>query len=312
LDDLPRPIERRETVKRNMLGPVFISIFLLGGLLIFSRPPSLQNDVSIWKEFVAALKKGEITPDRMRPYYPEFREPLLRFLKEMREKATWAEWEATPEIHRVGKQVHLLIPLTFDGPPQNYVFTFLSDQGRWYFQHMEAINIRLDNIGPLPASRFPDVDEETKAHMREEIRWSKEIRVFNLIAAAKGKEAAFDFYRDGNGFFLNARTWVPFVEPERALILYSCWQEANLWGNEVTLEKLDGQEAVVRMRTLFFRLYKETAHFSQQISFDDFRRIFETIWQDRARAAGWDLQIQYVDKDYSASECVLHFVKISG
>jgi len=291
-----------------------IPAFIIGGLIVASAalaalPAGLEDDISIWKEFVAALKKGEITPDRLRPYYEEFRSPLMGYLKEMREKAAWPELEAEPEVHRVGDQVHFLIPLTFEGPSVTYVFSFLSEPNAWYFQHLEAITIRMDKIGTLPTSTFPDVPEETKAHIREEGYWSREVRVFTLLAKDKGKDFAFDFFKDGNGYFLAARVWVPFVEPSRAFILYLCWEQANLIGNEVILEKLEEREAMVRMRTSFFRLYKVATHLSQQISFEDYRRIFETIWLDRARAAGWELRIEYNDKDYPAAECVLIFTR---
>jgi hypothetical protein len=289
-----------------------IPAFIVGVLIILSAALSAQSadrlsDLPIWKEFVVALKKGEITPDRLRPYYEEFRSPLMGYLKEMREKAAWAEWEAEPEVHRVGNRVHFLISLSFEGPSVTYVFSFMSEPDTWHFQHLEAITIRMDKIGALPTSTFPDVPEETKAHIREETHWSREVRVFNLLVQEKGKDFAFDFFKDGNGYFLAARVWVPFVEPSRAFILYLCWEQANLIGNEVILEKLDEGEAVVRMRTCFFRLYKAAAHLSQQIPFEDYRRIFETIWLDRARAAGWELRVEYIDKDYPSAECVLNF-----
>jgi len=289
-----------------------IAAFIMGAVIVASAarpvlPAGGQADISIWREFLTALKKGEITPDRLRPYYEQLRSPLLGYLKEMREKAAWAEWEAEPEVHRVGNRVHFLIPLSFEGPSVTYVFSFLSEPGTWYFQHLEAITIRMDKVGAPPTSTFPDVPEETKAHIREETHWSREVRVFNLLAQDKGKDVALDFFRDGNGYFLAARVWVPFVEPSRAFILYLCWEQANLIGNEVVLEKLEDREAVVRMRTHFFRLYKVTAHLSQQVSFEDYRKIFETIWQDRARAAGWELRVEYIDKDYPSAECVLNF-----
>ncbi|MEW5901203.1 MAG: hypothetical protein AB1715_07060 [Acidobacteriota bacterium] len=91
---------------------ILLSIGVLAGTAFADDS---KDDIRIWIEFVAALKKGEITPGRMRPYTENLKEPLLGFLKEMREDATWAEWEREPEIHRVGDQVHFLIPLTFGG-----------------------------------------------------------------------------------------------------------------------------------------------------------------------------------------------------
>jgi hypothetical protein len=296
-------------VKTSRILAFIIGVLSIASMAFSILPAGSQEDISIWKEFVAALKKGEMTPDRLRPYYEELRSPLMGYLKEIREKVAWAEMEAEPEVHRVGNQVHFLIPLSFEGPSVTYVFSFVSEPGTWYFQHLEAINIRMDKVGALPTTTFPDVPEETKAHIREESHWSREVRVFNTLMQAKGKDFAFDFFRDGAGYFLAARAWVPFVEPSRAFILYLCWDQANLIGNEIILEKLEDREAAVRMKTHFFHLYKVTGHLSQQIPFDDYKRIFETIWLDRARAAGWDLRIEYIDKDYPAAECVLNFSK---
>ena len=141
--------------------------------------------------------------------------------------------------------------------------------------------------------------------------WSREVRLFNELAALKGKAYAFDFFKDGEGYFLAAKTWVPFVEPRKALVLYACWEQANLRGNTVRLEKLDDGEAVVEMSTYFFKLYHVAAHLRQQIPFEDYTRIFETIWQDRARAAGWTLEIEYGNEGYRASECRLRFKRPS-
>lgn len=264
-------------------------------------------DLGIWREFVAAMKAEGLPAAKVRPYYENLKEPMLGWLKEMREKATWSEWDRAPEVHRVGEHVHFLMPLTFDGQAATYCLTFLVEGGAWYFRHLEAINIRLDRTGPLPTSVFPDVDEPTKAHIREEAMWSREIRVFNELAALKGKSYALDFFKEGEGYFLAAKTWVPFVEPQKALVLYACWEQANLRGNAVTLEKLDDGEAVVKLSTIFFKLYHVSAHLSQQIPFEDYTKIFETIWQDRARAAGWTLEIEYKSEAYPASTCVLHF-----
>ncbi len=265
------------------------------------------DDLAIWREFVTAMKTGGLPSAKLRPYYENLKEPILGWLKEMSAKAAWAEWEKTPEVHRVGEHVHFLIPLTFDGRTASYCLTFLDEGNTWYFRHIEAINIRLDKTGPLPTSTFPDVDEPTKAHIREETLWSREIRVFNQLADLQGKTFAFDFFKDGEGYFLAAKTWVPFIEPRQALVLYACWEQANLRGNTVTLEKLDDGEAVVNLSTFFFKLYHVTAHLRQQIPFEDYTRIFETIWQDRARAAGWTLEIEYGNEGYRASECRLRF-----
>ena len=70
------------------------------------------------------------------------------------------------------------------------------------------------------------------------------------------------------------------------------------------MEKLSDQEARVRFTPRAFALYDQTAQFKQRISMDDYRRLFEVVWLDRAQSAGWDLHISY-DK----WECVFRFVK---
>ncbi|MEW5995751.1 MAG: hypothetical protein AB1744_15335, partial [Candidatus Zixiibacteriota bacterium] len=146
--------------------------------------------------------------------------------------------------------------------------------------------------------------ENQKAWMREEIRVSSQVRLFNYLAETSGRDFAFDWFNDGPGYFLSARTWVPFLEPEQAFILYLCWEQANLRGNKVVLERLEDGAARVRLQSMYFQLYEHTGHLRTQIRFEDYRTLFETIWQDRAQAANWDLEITYEDE-----ECIFSFVK---
>jgi hypothetical protein len=105
---------------------------------------------------------------------------------------------------------------------------------------------------------------------------------------------------DGAGYFIGAKTWVPFAAAHKAFILYLCWEQAKLRGNEVALTKLDDTEAHLTLGTHFFSLYFTATHLKPIISLDEYKRIFETIWQDRAVNAGWNLQIQYAN-DYKVT-----------
>ena len=53
-----------------------------------------------------------------------------------------------------------------------------------------------------------------------------------------------------------------------------------------------------------FALYQRSSHLKQQISFEDYIRIFETIWQERAGAAGWKLKV-----DGQGRQIFLRFTK---
>jgi hypothetical protein len=252
-----------------------------------------QTEV-IWDQFSADLMAGRITADRIRPYFPEFREPAMRVLEHFRQSSRPEDWKAKPELHRVGNEIHGIIALTEAGGKKvPYCFSLLVENSQWYFEHVEAIFVRLDEIGPLPASRFPDVSEGQKAWMRDEPRVIKEIKVFNLLAKEKGRDFALDFFRDGVGYALQARTWVPFVSPERAFVLFLCWEQANLFVSPVTLQALDDNSAVIQLQPRWFQLYRQVTNLPQMISEAEYRNIFETTWQDRARAAGWNLQIDY-------------------
>jgi hypothetical protein len=274
-------------------------------LCLFSPATHAQEENEIWRQFVAQLKSGQFSADQIRPYDPISKSTMFGFLSLMRQGATWSEWETSPESHRVGNQVHYLIPLTIDGARNTYCFTFLTEAGKWYFQHFESITVRLDKAGPPPVSTFPDIPEAQKAWMREEISVSEQVRLFNMLAKEKGREFAFDWFKDGAGYFIAARTWVPFLPVSRAFILYLCWEQANLRGNSVTLEKLDDREATISLEPRYLKLYSATEHLRHQISAEDYRDLFESIWQDRAEKAGWKLQITC-----KGTTCVFHLTRV--
>jgi hypothetical protein len=256
--------------------------------------PADQTQV-IWNEFTTDLMAGRITADRIRPYFPELREPMMRTLEHFRRNSRPEDWKAEPELHRVGNQIHGIVSLTEAGGKKvPYCFSLVVENSQWYFEHVEAVFVRLDQIGPLPASRFPDVSEGQKAWMRDEPRVIEEIRIFNLLAKEKGRDFALGFFQDGDGYALQARTWVPFVSPERAFVLFLCWEQANLFSRPVTLQALDDNSAVIQLQPRWFQLYRQVTNLPQMISAAEYRNLFETTWQDRARAAGWKLQIDYV------------------
>ncbi|OQX96275.1 hypothetical protein B6I21_01400, partial [candidate division KSB1 bacterium 4572_119] len=253
-------------------------------------------------EFTNILKKGDFPSEKIRPYYESFREPILGWLNEMGEKVVWQEWEVTPEIHNVENKIHFITPLTIGEEKATLCFSFEIENAQWYFQHLEAITIRLDKLTSLPVSKFPDLTEQKKAKMREEKRVADQVRLFNFLSKEKGEQFAFNWFKDGNGYALAARAWVPFFPLSKAFILFFCWEMSNLNGNEVTLEKLTDEEALVRMKPLYFIHYHEAAHLKQKISFQNYQKIFETIWQDRAEKARWALDIKY-----AGDECLFYF-----
>jgi hypothetical protein len=273
--------------------------------------PGGPDDRAIWKEFVAALKADTLTVAQIRPLYGTDKPLLLGWLKDLmkatRDNGALSDWDA-PEIIPVENLVHFVVKLRIGpGTTTERSLSFIKEGGRWYFGHMENIMIRLDRIPPPPTSEFPSLPEETMTWQRNEILWSDLVRIYLTTAKKNGKDFALNLFRTGDGYFVGAKSWVPFVPPARAFILYLCWAESRLYGNLVTLEKLTDEEAVVGMQTHFFFLYKRSSHMRQWLPFEEYRTIFETIWQDRAANAGWKLDIEY--KDPECLQVVFHFRK---
>jgi hypothetical protein len=297
--------------KMRRVALVLLSVGLaVPGLL---AQPGDPDDRAIWKEFVSALKAGTLTVDRIRPLYGTDKELLLKWLEELM-KATsdsgaLSDWDA-PEIIPVGNLVHFVVKLRIGRETTTErSLSFIKEGGRWYFGHMEDIMIRLDRIPPPPTSEFPALPEETMTWQRNEILWSDLVWIYLRTAEKSGKDFALNLFKTGTGYFVGARSWVPFVSPARAFILYLCWAESRLYGNLVTLEKLTDEEAVVSLQTHFFFLYKRSSHMRQWLPFEEYRTIFETIWQDRAAHAGWKLAIEY--KDPECLQVVFRFLKKS-
>lgn len=175
--------------KRYELIKVFCFILFL---FILSNSACGQDNLSPWKEFVTELKENRFSEERLRPYYDFLKEPLMGFLENMREKANWEEWEADPEIFVVGNKIHYILPLTFNNIKDNFCFTFLLEDGKWYFQHLESIYIRLDRIRELPVSNFPDIPHKKILWMKEENYTTEKVRLFNFLVKEKGKKFALD------------------------------------------------------------------------------------------------------------------------
>ncbi len=264
-------------------------------------PAVPQPDLAVWREFVTLLQAGPFPADRVRPYQPELLESNLRSLEDIRQQADPRELKRTPEVFRVGPQLHYLLPLKLKDGKATYTFTFLVDGDRWYYQHLDAIAIRLDRLGSLPVSSFPDLPEGTKAWMRAEYDVTRQVWLYRTLAAEKGGAEARKWLTDGAGYALAARVWIPFVSPERAFVLYLCWEQANLRGSSVTLERLEDNEATVRFTPAWFLLYRITGHLRQQIAFDEYRGLFEYLWRDRASNAGWNVEFSY-----AGDEVVMH------
>jgi hypothetical protein len=265
----------------------------IGFILFFILPHAIsaQNPEQVWDEFRTLLKQGQLTEENIKPVHELLNGRWLPFLENRKNNAAWEEWEEPEETFVVENQIHYLVKMTENGQEENYCLSFIIEDGEWYFHHAESIWVRLDNIGELPASEFPDLPESQKSWQREEPRISKMIYLFNYFKEKEGEEFALNWCKDGYGYFLWAKTHVPFLKPTKAFILALCYEQANLRGSKVTLEKLEDDLAIVHLEPIFLKLYYTSGQIKNQISYSDYLSIYETIWQDRAEKAGWKLDI---------------------
>jgi hypothetical protein len=278
---------------RILMKRLFMQLLIINFLCISSPLDAFADDeFRIWSEFVNLLREDRFTEDMIRPHLEPLRKPIMDVLTNMIGEVDLDNIDSRPEVIRADDHISYLVPLSFDdSEPATYCFTFIEENDKWHLRHIENIFIRLDKLSSLPASEFPDLPDDKKNWQREENYWSKQVRLLNYLTGEKGKEFAFDWFKDGSGYFLTAKTWIPFVTPRIAFILYLCWEQANLRGSEVTLEKLDDSEAVVRIGPQQIKIYMHASHLRQQISFEDYVQLFSTIWEDRADKAGWHLDI---------------------
>lgn len=267
-----------------------------------NKPKEKQAE-EIYSQFRVALKQGEISHDKIRPHDTAFIEPIYRLLQQMKDFNLPENVNETVEIFVVDNYFHFLVPVEINGQEEVFCFSILIDGSQWFFNHMETITIRLDQVSP-PTSNFPDISDDKKFWILEEIYWSKLLNIYNQIVTTKSKQNSIDLlFKDGEGYFLEAKTWVPYLEPWKAFILYLCWEQKNLRGSLVELKELNNRNAHICLEPVFLKLYNQSAHFQLLIDKETYLMIFETIWQDRAKHAGWELEIEYLGEH----ACKLYF-----
>ena len=48
---------------------------------------------------------------------------------------------------------------------------------------------------------------------------------------------------------------------------------------------------------LWFRVYHSASHLKTQLTLEEYKRLFEHIWTDRALHAGWNVNFEYNEND---------------
>ncbi len=153
--------------------------------------------------------------------------------------------------------------------------------------------------GKLNADDYTDqIAPFVQAFLLAEHRISKMVYFYRKIKDQLGEDTALNWFRDGAGEFLCSQAWVPYFEERKAYIVYACWYESRILGENVSLEEFGEQQCVIRFRDhLWYRMYRLTTHLRMMIEFDEYRGLFEHIWSDRAKQSGWSVTFQYEEND---------------
>jgi len=286
----------------------------------------------IWLGFIDTVKRGAFGIDDVKPLHQGLAPGLCHIVAAIAAKVPPDDWPLSPKMvvgarcdttdhldpgdYRDpgdpgddcapgrGHPVHFLVPLLVDGQETTFCFSFVLEGNRWFLRHIEAIVIPITHVPDLPATSFPDLPSATKDFMREEIAASERIRLWAFLKDRFGPGFATDWFKDGVGYALAARAWIPFLPPEQAFILYVCWEETRLRGGKAHLLELTSSSARISLKPQYLSVYGRATHLREQISAEDYEALWEAIWKDRAAHGGWQVEVKY-----ETTGCTLFFTR---
>jgi hypothetical protein len=250
-----------------------------------------MNVWTIWKEFIEklchdSLKECDLN-DEMSPF-------LFSFLcgKDAQNRR---EIFINAPVNMIDGEFRKSIFLSC--PDDEYRFDFEVNKEKWKLCYIECITLPLSNINNFPYDSFIPLSGKEN-WIKAEKSISKMIYFFCKLRKIFNFDEALLWLNDGAGEFLCARSWVPFYKDSKSFILYSSWIENRINGENVSVEIFSDEKCVMRFKQhLWFKIYHATGHFRTQLSFDDYKKIFESIWQDRAFHSGWNIMFEYEGYD---------------
>jgi hypothetical protein len=246
---------------------------------------------AIWREFIEKLSldslKDSDFSDEMRPFFVSFlcgEAAYDRRKKFINSSAKMIDGEFRKSI-------------ILSCPDDEYRFDFEIIKDKWKLCFIEGITLPLSNISCFPYDSFIQLPEK-ESWIKAERNISKIVYLFCKLRKLFNTDEALLWFNDGAGEFLCSRAWVPFYNDSKSFVLYSGWIENRINGEDVSIEIFSDEKCVMRFRNhLWFKVYHGSSHIKNQLSFDNYRKLFESIWQDRAINSGWHIVFDYNDDD---------------
>ncbi len=245
----------------------------------------------IWTEFRSKMRQDKLQAEE----FTEEMQPLLSMFlcgpeaEKRREKFLSAPYEVLAGSAKQSVVIHCA--------DDDYRFDFSQTHNVWKLSFIECITLPVAHIDSLPYADFKDLPEK-EAQIRSEKEISRLVYFYNQFKKLEGKQKALEMFQDGAGESLCARSWVPFYNDRLSYIAYAAWMERRIYGEQVEIIQFEETCCCLRFgRHLWRRIYTMAGHIREMIDYDEYMGIFEAIWQDRASANGWLLEIGYHDED---------------
>jgi len=242
----------------------------------------------IWSELKIKLQNDSFTPE---DFNEETRQFLISFLSGENRKFRRDELYNAKVQFREGEQKHIAFLDCTDGL---YRLDFVENAGKWQLLFIECITIPIEKIESLPFNNFPPLNDNDENWIREERRISLIIHWYNYIKNTSGIDEALKHFRYGAGEVLAAKAWIPYFSDKKSFIVYIAWWDNRICGEKVSIEKFSDDECIIKyIEPIWFKMYNVTGHLKFQIPFDEYKNLYEYIWQDRAKCSSWNIEFIY-------------------
>jgi len=246
---------------------------------------------TIWNEFLGKLQADSFTEndfaDDMKPF-------LSSFLTGTAAQFRRDKFINSPADIIDGEHKKIVILACPDG---EYRFDFIINAGKWQLCFIECVTLPLANITDFPYNSFIPLAEK-EAWIYAERNISKTVHFFCKLKDIFGFDEALMWFNDGAGEFLCAKSWVPFYKESKAFILFCGWIETRINGENVSVDVFTDDKCALRfINHLWFRVYHAVSHIKIQLTLEEYKKLFEHIWTDRAMHAGWNVDFEYDGND---------------
>lgn len=249
-----------------------------------------NKSLDIWNEFQVKLKNDTLTVSDFTTEMCQYLKPLLcgEHSAARRQKFLDSPFDIYEGVNKVSVVSHCA--------DDDYRFDFLLNGISWKLAFIECITLPVFGINVFPYSEFLSLDKK-ELHIRREKEISQLVYFYLKFKELVGKTKAIEMFYDGKSEYVCARSWVPFYSDSLSYIAYAAWYESRINGENVAIQEFQDSKCEVAMYNHIWRnMYFTVGHLKPVIDYSEYMELFESIWKDRARSAGWEIQFTYEDE----------------